>query len=98
LEKAALAIADVINEDPTAVFLIEGHTDAVGGEVYNLALSDRRAETVARILTTNYGLPPENFVVEGYGESDLKIDSQGDEPRNRRVAIRNITPLLTASK
>jgi flagellar motor protein MotB len=98
LEKAALAIADVINEDPTAVFLIEGHTDAVGGEVYNLALSDRRAETVARILTTNYGLPPENFVVEGYGESDLKIDSQGDEPRNRRVAIRNITPLLTASE
>lgn len=98
LEKAALAIADVINEDPTAVFLIEGHTDAVGGEVYNLALSDRRAETVARILTTNYGLPPENFVVEGYGESDLKIDSQGDESRNRRVAIRNITPLLTASK
>lgn len=97
LEKAALAMADVINDDPTAVFLIEGHTDAVGGEVYNLALSDRRAETVARILTTNYGLPPENFVVEGYGEADLKIDSQGDEPRNRRVAIRNITPLLNAS-
>ncbi|WP_155851992.1 OmpA family protein [Ahrensia sp. 13_GOM-1096m] len=98
LEKAALAIADVINKNPSAVFLIEGHTDAVGGEVYNLALSDRRAETVARILTMNYGLPPENFVVEGYGEAHLKINTQRDEPRNRRVAIRNITPLLGASK
>lgn len=98
LEKAALAIADVINKNPSAVFLVEGHTDAVGGEVYNLALSDRRAETVARILTMNYGLPPENFVVEGYGEAHLKINTQGDEPRNRRVAIRNITPLLGASK
>jgi outer membrane protein OmpA-like peptidoglycan-associated protein len=96
LEDIALGIADVLNENPSAVFLIEGHTDAVGGEIYNLALSDRRAETIARILIDSYGLPPENFVVEGYGEAYLKIQTEADEPRNRRVAIRNITPLLTA--
>ncbi len=96
LEDIALGIADVLNENPSAVFLIEGHTDAVGGEIYNLALSDRRAETIARILIDSYGLPPENFVVEGYGEAYLKIPTEADEPRNRRVAIRNITPLLTA--
>ena len=94
LEDIALGIADVLNENPSAIFLIEGHTDAVGGEIYNLALSDRRAETIARILIDSYGLPPENFVVEGYGEVYLKIPTEADEPRNRRVAIRNITPLL----
>ncbi len=96
LENIAFGIADVLNENPSAVFLIEGHTDAVGGEIYNLALSDRRAETIARILIDSYGLPPENFVVEGYGEAYLKIPTEADEPRNRRVAIRNITSLLTA--
>ena len=88
---------DVIDENPAAVFLIEGHTDAVGSELYNLTLSDRRAETVARILVEAFDVPPENLVVEGYGEQYLKIDTLGDERRNRRVAIRNITPLLTAS-
>ena len=39
-------------------------------------------------------MPPENLVVEGYGEQYLKIDTQGDERRNRRVTIRNISPLL----
>ena len=42
------AIADGLNraiqENPRAVFLIEGHTDAVGNDVDNLSLSDRRAE------------------------------------------------------
>ena len=47
------AIADglnrVISQNPRAVFLIEGHTDAVGSDVDNLSLSDRRAEVRGRI-------------------------------------------------
>lgn len=96
LADIAGGMLDVIDRNPAAVFLVEGHTDAVGGEIYNLTLSDRRAETVARILVDAFELPPENLVVEGYGEQYLKIDTDGDERRNRRVAIRNITPLLTA--
>jgi outer membrane protein OmpA-like peptidoglycan-associated protein len=98
LANIAGGMLDVIDENPAAVFLIEGHTDAVGDEIYNLTLSDRRAETVARILVEAFDVPPENLVVEGYGEQYLKIDTLGDERRNRRVAIRNITPLLTASE
>lgn len=97
LANVAGGMLDVIDRNPAAVFLIEGHTDAVGDDVYNLTLSDRRAETVARILVNAFEVPPENLVVEGYGEQYLKIDTEGDERRNRRVAIRNITPLLTAS-
>ncbi|MCP4317801.1 MAG: OmpA family protein [Hyphomicrobiales bacterium] len=97
LANVAGGMLDVMDNNPAAVFLIEGHTDAVGSDVYNLTLSDRRAETVARILIDAFDVPPENLVVQGYGEQYLKIDTDGDERRNRRVAIRNITPLLTAS-
>ena len=85
---------DVINQDTRAVFLIEGHTDAVGAEIYNLMLSDRRAETVARILSEGFGVPPENLVTEGYGEQFLKLETQVSEPQNCRVTVRNISPLL----
>ena len=79
------------------MFLIEGHSDAVGAEVYNLTLSDRRAESVARILVEAYGLPPENLIIEGYGEAYLKVDTQEAERQNRRVTVRNISPLLQTS-
>lgn len=98
LEDIARASVALIDKDPSTVLLVEGHTDAVGSEIYNLALSDRRAETVARILAEVYGVPPENMVVQGYGEDYLKIDTQGAEEQNRRVTLRNITPLLNAKK
>ncbi|GAA0006080.1 hypothetical protein BRDID11002_60840 [Bradyrhizobium diazoefficiens] len=48
-------IADGLNRaiqaNPRVVFLIEGHTDAVGNEVDNLSLSDRRAQSAAELLT-----------------------------------------------
>ena len=82
------------NGDPDEVFLIEGHTDAVGSEIDNLTLSDRRAEEVAIILTDTFGVPPENLVTQGYGEEFLKVPTAGPERLNRRVAVRRITPLL----
>ncbi|HUF86707.1 MAG TPA: OmpA family protein [Thermohalobaculum sp.] len=84
----------ILDENPHEVFLIEGHTDAVGGRVMNLALSDRRAETVALALTEYYYIPPENLITQGYGEEHLKIETQGPERANRRATVRRITPLL----
>ena len=88
------AIAEIISEDPSQVFLIEGHTDAVGDAGYNLALSDRRAETVALAMTEYFGVPPENLITQGYGESILKVQTLSAERENRRASIRNITSLL----
>ncbi|WP_050525137.1 OmpA family protein [Pseudorhodobacter ferrugineus] len=85
---------DLLDANPKEVFLIEGHTDATGKAPMNLALSDRRAETVALALTEYFDIPPENMVVQGYGETELLIDTQADEKRNRRVGVRIITPLL----
>ena len=94
LTNLGLAIADIIEDEPGQVFLIEGHTDAVGDAGYNLALSDRRAETVALALTEYFGVPPENLITQGYGESVLKVQTLAAERENRRAAIRNITTLL----
>ncbi|KQI68746.1 hypothetical protein AN189_07600 [Loktanella sp. 3ANDIMAR09] len=91
------AMLAVISDDPSAVFLIEGHTDAVGAAAYNLGLSDRRAETVALALTQYFGVPPENLVTQGYGESYLKVRTLEAERENRRASVRNITPLLRDS-
>ncbi|MFN4191426.1 MAG: OmpA family protein [Tabrizicola sp.] len=85
---------DLLAENPREIFLIEGHTDATGKAAMNLALSDRRAESVALALTEYFDIPPENMVVQGYGETELLIDTQANEPRNRRVEVRVITPLL----
>ncbi|UUP16229.1 Outer membrane porin F [Nitratireductor thuwali] len=95
IEALATAMERLLDENPAETFLIEGHTDAVGSETANLALSDRRAEAVARALTDVFGLPPENLVTQGYGEQYLKIDTQEPERENRRVAVRRITPLVS---
>ncbi len=94
LNKLGQLITDLIAENPNEVFLIEGHTDAVGSAASNLALSDRRAESVAKALTEYFDVPPENLVVQGYGESELLVPTGSDERANRRVAVRIITALL----
>jgi outer membrane protein OmpA-like peptidoglycan-associated protein len=95
---ALVGVADAmrraIEQNPREVFLVEGHTDAVGNDIDNLSLSDRRAATVAAVLTERFGVPAENLVTQGYGEQYLKINTQGPERRNRRVTMRRITPLL----
>jgi outer membrane protein OmpA-like peptidoglycan-associated protein len=94
LARVGLAVADLIDAAPGSVILIEGHTDAVGDAGYNLALSDRRAETVALALSEYFEVPPENIVTQGYGETELKVPTLADEPANRRAVLRNITGLL----
>lgn len=94
LDGVATAMEKMLEKNPGETFLIEGHTDAVGSDEANLALSDRRAEAVAEALTGAFGIPPENLTTQGYGEEYLKIDTQGPERENRRVTIRRITPLV----
>jgi OmpA-OmpF porin, OOP family len=96
------AIADGLNKaisrNPEAVFLIEGHTDAVGSDVDNLSLSDRRAQSAAELLTQQFNVPPENLTSQGYGEQYPKVQTDGPSRENRRVTIRNITPLLNGGQ
>lgn len=94
LARLGKIIQTYTSENPGEIFLIEGHTDAVGSAAYNLALSDRRAESVALALTEYFAVPPENLVVQGYGEQFLKVASEGDKRANRRASVRRITELM----
>ena len=94
LRGVATAIRRALDKNPDEIFLIEGHTDAVGPDVDNLSLSDRRAEAIADALTDRFEIPAENLTTQGYGEQYLKVATEVEERRNRRVTVRRITPLL----
>ena len=94
LNVVADGLKRAIDKNPKEVFLIEGHTDAVGNDEDNLSLSDRRAESVAVALTEQFHVPPENLVTQGYGEQNLKVQTQDASRVNRRVSVRRITPLI----
>jgi outer membrane protein OmpA-like peptidoglycan-associated protein len=98
LTTVAAAMKRLIDQNPSEVFLIEGHTDAVGSDEANLELSDRRAETIADLLVDIYGIPPENLTTQGYGEEYLKVLTEGPERANRRAAVRRITPLVASAE
>ena len=87
-------ISDYVRTNPREMFLIEGHTDTVGSAAMNLALSDRRAESVALARSQYFRVPPENLVVQGSGERFLKVGAEGDVRENRRASVRRITDLL----
>lgn len=84
----------ILRSNPGEVFLIEGHTDAVGSPAYNMDLSRRRAASVKAALTDFFNIGPGSLETVGYGEQFLKIPTPDEEPENRRVTIRRITPLV----
>jgi outer membrane protein OmpA-like peptidoglycan-associated protein len=94
LQSIADGLNRAISRNPREVFLIEGHTDAVGSDVDNLSLSDRRAQAAAELLTQQFQVPAENLTSQGYGKQYLKEQTDGPSRINRRVTIRRITPLL----
>ena len=81
LQGVADAMERLLKKNPAETFLIEGHTDAVGSDVANLALSDRRAESVADALTNVFGIPPENL-----GDAGLWRALPEDQDRGARAA------------
>jgi outer membrane protein OmpA-like peptidoglycan-associated protein len=98
LAGVAQGVLNAVRQNPGEMFLVEGYTDAVGNDVDNLSLSDRRAESVAVMLTSHFGVPAENLATQGYGKQFLKVPTDGPERANRRVAIRRITPLLNGGR
>jgi outer membrane protein OmpA-like peptidoglycan-associated protein len=72
-------------------FLIGGHTDAKGGDVYNQKLSERRADSVRGYLVAHFGIAPETLSVKGFGRSEPLDPAHPDDGVNRRVQIINTT-------
>lgn len=74
---------------PSAQVSIIGHTDTIGKEEYNLALSHRRAEAVQKTLLQAHGGEMANWLVQGVGPNEPLYDNALPEGRslNRTVTI-----------
>ncbi|MDX1717938.1 MAG: OmpA family protein, partial [Anderseniella sp.] len=94
LDRIGETIERIVAGNPDEVFLIEGHTDAVGTEAANMKLSEERAQAVKQMLMEYFNIGDENLATVGRGELYPKIPTQEAEAENRRVSVRRITPLL----
>jgi outer membrane protein OmpA-like peptidoglycan-associated protein len=95
LDRIARVLERILAKNPDEVFLLEGHTDAVGSAGSNLQLSRERASAVKEALTTYYVIPARNLKTVGLGERYLKIPTLEAEAENRRVSLARITALVS---
>lgn len=79
---------DFLADHPAQEITIEGHTDERGSREYNLALGERRAEAVKRILVLN-GATEDQLEVVSYGEEDPAASGSTEEAyeQNRRAEL-----------
>jgi outer membrane protein OmpA-like peptidoglycan-associated protein len=71
-------------------FSVAGHTDARGGDAYNLNLSRQRARAVAEYLMRQHAVGAQRLVVEGFGRSRLLDVANPESAVNRRVQVTNL--------
>lgn len=84
-----LQLAALIQKNPETVFLIEGHTDSVGGDDYNALLGMQRAAAVREWLSGN-NVPVSNVYIRSCGCSAPLVDTKLPKEQqnlNRRVEI-----------
>ena len=82
-------IAQVLRENPTWNLNVEGHTDSIGGDAYNLDLSRRRSAAVKQALTSRYTINLNRLQTSGFGAARPKDrnDTMEGRARNRRVEL-----------
>ena len=84
---------DIRRNRPGWTVAVEGHTDTVGSQSYNVPLSEARADAVADALVHD-GVNPRRVEAHAYGERHLAVPTADNVPdrRNRRVVVRLIPP------
>ena len=87
--QALKGVSDLMQRNSKITLSVEGHADERGTREYNLALGQRRAESVANYLTAN-GIDKNRLVVKSYGEErPISIGSNDSAwSKNRRVELK----------
>ena len=69
--------------------VLEGHTDAMGSDEYNMTLSWKRADAARKYLADSFGIPAARMAVDGKGKANplRPNDTDADRSENRRVDI-----------
>lgn len=83
-------VAAVMTTAGKTRFRIVGHTDAVGGDAANLALSRRRAAAVVEYLASHHHIRRDRLEASGMGARDLLLPGEPKAAANRRVEIVNL--------
>lgn len=78
----------LIDKTKLKSIIIEGHTDDIGSETYNMGLSLKRANSV-KLFLISIGISPQLLFTKGCGKSKPKVPNIDDESRkmNRRIEI-----------
>lgn len=85
-----MKLALLMDRNPALYCWIEGHTDLIGGDAFNLKLSQQRAEAVKSYLVDSMRMDPKRIIARGFGRRQ-PIVTEGDadaQAPNRRVEIR----------
>ncbi len=82
-------IANVLRRHPDWTLAVNGHTDSIGGERYNLQLSQRRAAAVKDALVKTHGIAAARLTTNGFGASQPRDTNEtlAGRARNRRVEL-----------
>lgn len=80
-------VGEVLQSNPLSYIVLAGHTDNVGTEEYNLALSHKRVEAVARYLVKKFNIDPSRISTFWYGSAApvASNDTAEGRQKNRRV-------------
>jgi len=80
-------LANYLNKNPEFTVEIAGHASNVGKPEYNMVLSDKRADAVAKILVEKYGISQSRVTSNGYGITKPLVagDSKEAHAANRRI-------------
>jgi len=83
-------VRDAANVFPRSLIVIEGHTDSLGSDAANLALSRSRAEAVGAYLTNELGVAGFRIRAMGFGETRPIANNETAQgrARNRRIDVR----------
>jgi outer membrane protein OmpA-like peptidoglycan-associated protein len=85
-------IADILRRHPDWRLAVNGHTDGIGGDQANVALSQRRSTSVKDALAKRYGVAPTRLTTAGFGKAQPKDTNEtlDGRARNRRVELMRI--------
>ena len=99
-------VAGIVLAYPGLRLALEGHTDSIGSDEYNMVLSEKRAESVRDYLVAQ-GVPAASTTAQGFGKADPVVSNANaaGRQRNRRVEMvvsgevigTQISPLRTPS-
>ena len=94
--ETASALTNILAKIPAdkiknACFVIDGHTDSVSDHDFNQALSERRANSIKKIMNGMFGIPQHRIVTQGFSWDKKAVENEttpNDFAMNRRAEIK----------